>query len=195
MYRRLHPQPFPSQSWAKRMLGGFRRLRRHRHARAGIVDGAHSVTLFGEDIPIRARIHTINGFSAHADQRGLINWHPASVATRQRSSSTARSPRWRTSLRSSRCLVSKGPPCARRTISKLGHAASAGLAKQTTISAICHARARYPTDRQLGVRNRASIRRSSDSAAMLYRQLAARRIRSDCVFAIPIGTALLRFRG
>ncbi len=32
-----------------------------------IIDGAKSVWLFGEEIPVRARIHTINGFSAHAD--------------------------------------------------------------------------------------------------------------------------------
>ena len=31
--------------------------------------------LFGDDIPVRARIHTINGFSAHADQSELLDWH------------------------------------------------------------------------------------------------------------------------
>lgn len=40
-----------------------------------IVDGAHQVRIFGEEIPIRARIHTINGFSAHADQAELLAWH------------------------------------------------------------------------------------------------------------------------
>ena len=39
-----------------------------------IIDGAEEVQLFGEDIPVRARIHTINGFSAHADQRELLTW-------------------------------------------------------------------------------------------------------------------------
>jgi len=39
-----------------------------------IIDGAHTVRLFGEDIPVRARIHTINGFSAHADQSELLAW-------------------------------------------------------------------------------------------------------------------------
>jgi metallo-beta-lactamase family protein len=40
-----------------------------------IIDGAHSVRIFGEEIPVRARIHTINGFSAHADQAELLAWH------------------------------------------------------------------------------------------------------------------------
>lgn len=40
-----------------------------------IIDGAAHVRIFGEDIPVRARIHTINGFSAHADQRELLAWH------------------------------------------------------------------------------------------------------------------------
>ena len=40
-----------------------------------IVDGAKSVKLFGDQIPVRARIHTINGFSAHAGRRGLLDWH------------------------------------------------------------------------------------------------------------------------
>ena len=40
-----------------------------------IIDGAEHVRLFGEDIPVRSAIHTINGFSAHADQRELLEWH------------------------------------------------------------------------------------------------------------------------
>jgi metallo-beta-lactamase family protein len=40
-----------------------------------IIDGARSVKLFGEEIPVRARIHTINGFSAHAGRSDLIDWH------------------------------------------------------------------------------------------------------------------------
>jgi metallo-beta-lactamase family protein len=40
-----------------------------------IIDGTRSVTIFGEEVPVRARIHTINGFSAHADQNELMVWH------------------------------------------------------------------------------------------------------------------------
>jgi len=40
-----------------------------------IIDGADRVRIFGEDIPVRAKIHTINGFSAHADQAELLAWH------------------------------------------------------------------------------------------------------------------------
>jgi len=40
-----------------------------------IIDGAHEVRIFGEDIPVNAKIHTINGFSAHADQAELLAWH------------------------------------------------------------------------------------------------------------------------
>lgn len=40
-----------------------------------IIDGAGRVRIFGEDIPVRASIHTIGGFSAHADQAELLAWH------------------------------------------------------------------------------------------------------------------------
>jgi len=40
-----------------------------------IINGAKQVRLFGEEIPVRASIHTINGFSAHADQAELLAWH------------------------------------------------------------------------------------------------------------------------
>lgn len=40
-----------------------------------IIDGAKNVRIFGETIPVKARIHTINGFSAHAGQSELLAWH------------------------------------------------------------------------------------------------------------------------
>lgn len=39
-----------------------------------IVDGARWVKIFHEDILIKANVHTINGFSAHADQNAIIKW-------------------------------------------------------------------------------------------------------------------------
>jgi metallo-beta-lactamase family protein len=40
-----------------------------------LIDGAKEVRIYDEKIPVRARIHTINGFSAHADQAELLAWH------------------------------------------------------------------------------------------------------------------------
>lgn len=39
-----------------------------------IVDGAKTVHIFGEEIAVKARIHTLGGFSAHADQKELLDW-------------------------------------------------------------------------------------------------------------------------
>ncbi len=39
-----------------------------------IVDGARSVRMFGESHQVRAKVFTINGLSAHADQAALLNW-------------------------------------------------------------------------------------------------------------------------
>jgi metallo-beta-lactamase family protein len=47
-----------------------------------IIDGARHVHIFGEEIPVHAHIHTINGFSAHADQAELLAWHSQTGASR-----------------------------------------------------------------------------------------------------------------
>jgi metallo-beta-lactamase family protein len=39
-----------------------------------LVDGAKSIRVYGQEIPVQASIHTMGGFSAHADQEGLMNW-------------------------------------------------------------------------------------------------------------------------
>ncbi len=47
-----------------------------------IIDGAKQVNILGQDIPVRARIYTINGFSAHADQAELLAWQKQTAAKR-----------------------------------------------------------------------------------------------------------------
>ena len=39
-----------------------------------IVDGEKVVRIYGEDIAVAAKVYTIGGFSAHADQRELLQW-------------------------------------------------------------------------------------------------------------------------
>jgi metallo-beta-lactamase family protein len=39
-----------------------------------IVDGARTVRVLGEEIVLRAKVYTIGGFSAHADQKELLEW-------------------------------------------------------------------------------------------------------------------------
>ena len=39
-----------------------------------LVDGAKKVRLYGEDTMVNAKIHTLGGFSAHADSLGLLEW-------------------------------------------------------------------------------------------------------------------------
>jgi metallo-beta-lactamase family protein len=39
-----------------------------------IVEGRPAIKVFGEEIPLRARVEILNGYSAHADEDGLVHW-------------------------------------------------------------------------------------------------------------------------
>ncbi|MDR2214069.1 MAG: MBL fold metallo-hydrolase [Pseudomonadales bacterium] len=39
-----------------------------------IVDGAQKISMFGAEFAVRARVETLNGFSAHAGQSELVDW-------------------------------------------------------------------------------------------------------------------------
>jgi metallo-beta-lactamase family protein len=39
-----------------------------------LIEGAESVQLFGEEVRVSAEIHSLEGFSAHADKDGLLEW-------------------------------------------------------------------------------------------------------------------------
>ncbi len=39
-----------------------------------LVEGAKEVKIFGEKIAVRAKVHTLGGFSAHAGQSDLLAW-------------------------------------------------------------------------------------------------------------------------
>lgn len=40
-----------------------------------LVDGTRHINLWGERVNVKAKVHTIGGLSAHADQKGLMDWY------------------------------------------------------------------------------------------------------------------------
>ena len=49
-----------------------------------LVDGAEYVKIFGEKIAVKANVHTMGGFSAHAGQTDLLAWLEAIAPSRPR---------------------------------------------------------------------------------------------------------------
>jgi metallo-beta-lactamase family protein len=49
-----------------------------------LVDGAKSVSIFGEKIPVRASVHTFGGLSGHAGQSDLLHWFDSMASSRPR---------------------------------------------------------------------------------------------------------------
>jgi metallo-beta-lactamase family protein len=63
-----------------------------------LVDGAKSVSILGERVVVRASIHTMGGLSAHADQKGLLEWFGSLAPSRPRLILTHGENRARTAL-------------------------------------------------------------------------------------------------
>lgn len=49
-----------------------------------LVDGADAIRVLGEEVVVRARVHTLGGFSAHAGQSGLLEWARGFAPSRPR---------------------------------------------------------------------------------------------------------------
>lgn len=49
-----------------------------------LVDGAEAVKIFGEKVAVKAKIHTLGGFSAHAGQTDLMHWFDVIAPSRPR---------------------------------------------------------------------------------------------------------------
>jgi metallo-beta-lactamase family protein len=49
-----------------------------------LVDGEKMVKIFGEKIAVKAQVHTLGGFSAHAGQTDLLNWFSAIAPSKWR---------------------------------------------------------------------------------------------------------------
>jgi metallo-beta-lactamase family protein len=49
-----------------------------------LVDGAQRVRIYGEEVLVRAKVHTLGGFSAHAGQSGLVEWVKPLAASKPR---------------------------------------------------------------------------------------------------------------
>jgi len=51
---------------------------------AQLVEGEQHVSIHGEKIAVRAQVHTLGGFSAHAGQTDLLTWFSALAPSQPR---------------------------------------------------------------------------------------------------------------
>jgi metallo-beta-lactamase family protein len=63
-----------------------------------LVDGHKLVRIYGDEVSVRATIHTLGGFSAHAGQAGLMEWARAFAPKPERMVLTHGEPRARDAL-------------------------------------------------------------------------------------------------
>jgi len=49
-----------------------------------LLEGQPAVSIFGEKVMVRAKVHTLGGFSAHAGQRDLLSWMSAVAPSKPR---------------------------------------------------------------------------------------------------------------
>src|SRR5499425_1505559 len=49
-----------------------------------LVDGEKVVSIFGEKVAVKAKVHTLGGFSAHAGQTDLLHWFSFIAGSRPR---------------------------------------------------------------------------------------------------------------
>jgi metallo-beta-lactamase family protein len=64
-----------------------------------LVEGAREVRIFGEKVVVRAAVHTLGGFSAHAGQSELVEWAGHLAPSRPRFVLTHGEPKAREGLR------------------------------------------------------------------------------------------------
>jgi metallo-beta-lactamase family protein len=63
-----------------------------------LVEGDREVSIFGEKVAVKARVHTLGGFSAHAGQTDLLDWFGHMAGSRPRVCLTHGETRARTAL-------------------------------------------------------------------------------------------------